>query len=442
MMALLGGPEQAAKVEIAIRELATAHIGFVRIGNPLVSPLSVERLVLQITRGEADEVRRGNVERVLRALIARSDARRQVVVVVEQAETLAPEALEFLHGLPGLSHPSLAPVQVALVGASALGARIADNRTYIIRDPANPAPAIAIRTPAPALRTPWPRASRKEQPRSGVLLLAGVGLCGVAAILFMIRGPFQPDTVPRGPTLPGTLTLTETQAPSPPTASEPQQTAIAAPQALLAAPLTQLVEQQPTEAPPALAQASPQASPAEMPALEPPSPPLAPLLEDAAAARARLYREFTAFLNTRSLGRRLPQAEREALFQEYLARHQATLSSLQTAAPAEVETSRIPGEPRVLLFFASGSDPDRAAAEHQAELLRDRVAGLELLPARVVPAIPTITYEFPADREAALALARTTRAPGGEWQVEDMTASPKRPEPGTIEMWLPRRQGL
>lgn len=439
MMALLGGPKQAAKVEIAIRELAAAHIGFVRISNPLVSPLSLERLVLQITCDKAGKVRRDNTERVLRALIARSDTRRQVVVVVEQAETLAPEALEFLHGLPGLSHPSLAPVQVALVGASALGARIADNRTYIIRDPADPAPATAVRTPTLAMQAPRPHASRKGRPRSEVLLLAGLGSCGVVAILFMIHGPFQPDIIPRSSTPPRTLTPTKTQAPSSPIASEPQQTATAAPQALPVAPLIQPAGQQLTEAPPALAQASPQVAPAELPVFEPPSPPFALPLEDTATARARLYREFTAFLGTRSLGRRLSQTEREALFQEYLARHQVTPSSSQTVAPAEVETSRIPGEPRVLLFFASGSDPDRAAAEHQAELLRDRVAGLELQPAPAVPAIPTIRYEFPADRTAALALAQTARAQGGEWQVEDMTASPKRPEPGTIEMWLPRR---
>lgn len=430
MMALLGGPKQAAEVEIAIRELAAAHIGFVRISNPFVSPMSLKRLVLQIARDETDEARRDNAERVLRALIAQSDARRQVVVVVEQAETLTPKALEFLHGLPGLSHPSLAPVQVALVGAPALGARIADNRTYIIRDPADPAPATAVQAPALALQTPRPCASRKGRPRSEVLFLAGLGFCGVVAILLMIHGPFQPDAIPRSPTPP--RTPTEMQAPSSPGSSEPQQTATAAPQVLPVAPLTQPAGQQPTETPLALAQAPAAGLPV-------PEPPFALPLEDAATARAQLYREFAAFLDTRSLGRRLPQAEREALFQEYLARHQATPSSPQAAALAEVETSRIPGEPRVLLFFASGSDPDRAAAERQAELLRDRVAGLELQPALAVPAIPTIRYEFPADRTAALALARTTRAQSGEWQVEDETASPKRPEPGTVEMWLPRR---
>ena len=438
MMALLGGPKQAARVEIAIRELAGVHIGFIRISNPLAAPLSLERLVLQITRHKADEVRRDKAERVLRALIAQSGTRRQVVVVVEQAETLTPKALEFLHGLPGLSHPSLVPVQVALVGTPELGARLADNRTYIIRDPADPAPATAGQTPIPAAQAPRPSASRKGRPRFEVPLLAGLGLCAVVAILFMIHGPFQPGTIPHSPTPPSTLTPTETQAPSSPTASEPQQTAAAAPQDLPVAPSIQPAGQQPTETPPALAQASPQASPAELPAPEPPASPSTPPLEDAATARARLYREFTAFLNTRSLGRRLLQAEREALFQDYLARHQAAPPSPQTAAPAEVETSRIPGEPRVLLFFASGSDLDRMAAEHQAELLRNRVAGLELQPAPAVPAIPTIRYEFLADRTAAFALAQTTLAQGGEWQVEDMTASPKRPEPGMIEMWLPR----
>lgn len=113
----------------------------------------------------------------------------------------------------------------------------------------------------------------------------------------------------------------------------------------------------------------------------------------------------------------MSQAEREALLQKCLARHQTTLNSAQAAAPAKVDTSRITGEPRVLLFFVAGSDADRAAAEQQAELLWDRVAGLDLQP---VPAVPTIRYDFTADRTAALALAQTTWAPGGKWHVAEM----------------------
>lgn len=434
MFALLRGQKQPAEVENAIRQLAEDQIGFVRVRNPLIAPLSLDRLVLQITGDDADEQWLDNIDRVRRSLVARSTMRRQIVVVVEQAETLTPEALEFLHGLPGLSDPSLAPVQVALVGSSALGARLADSPTYIIHDPAESVPASVSPSPKVISQAVRPSASRNRRPRSVSLLVATLVLAGAGAILFMAYGAFQPDTIPIGPTPAPTLT----QAPSPMIASEPPQTVTAA---LPASPEPQSVPPavQPVAEPsPALEPASPQVPPVEPPIPEPPVPPL----EQAATDRARLYREFTAFLDTSAMGKRLSQTEREALLQEYLARHQTTLSSSQAAgqpsASTEVQVFRIPSEPRVLLFFIAGSDPDLAAAKQEAELLRDRVAGLELQPVSAVPKIPTIRYEFPADRTAALALAETTQAPGGAWQVEDMTASPKRPEPGTIEIWLPR----
>lgn len=435
MFALLRGQKQPAEVESAIRQLAEDQIGFVRVRNPLISPLSLDRLVLQITGDDADDVWLDNIDRVRRSLVARSTMRRQIVVVVEQAETLTPEALEFLHGLPGLSDPSVAPVQVALVGSSALGARLADSSTYIIHDPAESAPASVIPSSKVVSQEIRPSASRNGRPRSKSLLVAALVLAGASSILLLTYGALQPDTVPLGP-MP---TPTMTQAPLPKIASEPPQTVTAA---LPAAPEPQSVPpavQSVAEPTPALEPASPQVLPVVPLIPEPPVPPL----EQAALDRARLYREFTTFLDTSVMGKRLSPTERAALLQEYLARHQATASSSQasgqTVEPTEGQAFRIPGEPRILLFFAAGSDRDLAAAKQQAELLRDRVVGLDLEPVSAVPGFPTIRYEFPADRTAALALAETTQAPGGGWQIEDMTVSPKRLKPGTIEMWLPRR---
>ncbi|MDP9095628.1 MAG: hypothetical protein M3N26_03555 [Pseudomonadota bacterium] len=433
MMALLGGPKQADRVENVIRELATAQIGVVRISNPLVSPLSLERLVLQITRDEVDEVSRDETERVLRALIARSDMRRQVVVVVEQAETLTAEALEFLHGLSGLSHPSLAPVQVALVGSPTLGARIEPYGACIVGDPADLAASTAVQTPTLAMEPVRSRIGTWLGPK---VLLAGLGLGGVAAALFLINGSAQPK-FSSSPPLASRLTPETNQPRSSATAGGTQLTAAATSPPVPAAPLIQPMDQQPsTETLPTPAQSPP---PAELPVAVPPPTPSAPSPEDAATARAALYRKFTAFLGSRSLGKRLSPLEREALFQEYLSRHQGVPSSSQTASSTQTDTSRIPGDPRVLLFFVSGSEPDLSAAQQQADLLWDRVAGLELRPVPDVLSVPTIRYEFPSDRAAALALAQTTRAQGGEWLIEDTTASPKRSGPGTIEMWLPRR---
>ena len=437
MMALLGSTQQAADVETAIREFAEDEIGFIRINNPLGSPLSLERLVLQVTGETADDTTSDDVEKVLRALVARSTMRRRIVLIVEKAETLSAEALEFLHGVSRLSHPSLAFVQVALVGTSALGARIADDRTYLIgRAPDIPPVATtALRAPTLEPRA-WVRSiTIPTRSRSQKLILAGLGLCGVVAVLFMVVGLSQHETTTSSPTLPPTLAPERPLAPplaAPSPTAEPQTIATqASPPAAPVQPAGQLL----TPSPPELAQASPQASPVELPPLPPADPPT----DDAAAARVRLYREFNAFIGSRDLGKRLSEAERQALFQEYLARHQSMPPSAQIASPTELAAPRVSEASQVLLFFAAGSDQDRKAAEQQAELLQDRVASIALRPEADMPAVPTIRYEFPADRAAAFALAQTVSAPRGAWQVEDMTTSPKRSEPGTIEMWLPRR---
>jgi hypothetical protein len=427
MVALLRAQKQPGEVENVMLQLAEDQIGFVRVRNPLITSLSVERLVLQITGDDVGEGLQDNLERVRRALVARSTMGRQIAVVVEQAETLTPEALEFLHGLPGLSDPSLAPVQVALVGSSALGARLADSRAYIIRNPAEAVPASAIPAPTIVPQETRPNVSRKRRPRSEIFLLASLVLFGGGDLVYDLRrGPARyhsawPDARPHADASAFADDHERTTA-------DRHSGSAGVARAAVSSPAVQPV----AELPIALEQASPQVPPLEPPLPEPPMPPL----EQAATDRARLYREFTAFLDTSVIGKRLSRTEREALLQEYLARHQATLSSQtagQTVASTEVQAFRIPGEPRVLLFFAAGSDRDLAAAEREAELLRDRVAGIELQPVSAVPGIPTIRYKFPTDRTAALALAQTTLAPGGAWQVEDTTTSPKRPEPGTIE---------
>ena len=474
VMALLGGSTQFDKVAAAIKELASGQIGFIRIGSPLGLTLSLEQLVTQICGGRADDDR-DPAEGVLRALIARSDMRRQLVVIVEQAETLSPEALEFLHGLPEMGHPSLALVQVALVGGAAFGARIADQRIYVIGGSAAPAAPAAILPPTVAVAAKSPEVARPGRRGAERYVLAGLGVCAVGAVLFML-GVFQPGATPPVPATTRVLApivadaapaVAVAQPPSAPSAAEvapapvaagmepsvaapsvapvsppiaavaepsvaaPQQAAASAPeQAAAAAKPGPSGGQQVTALTPEATDASPRAAAAV------PAPPVQPVVEDAATARARLYREFIAFTGSRGLGRRLSPAERAALFQEYLARRQGA-PALPAAGAAE--SSRIPGDPHLLVLFAAGSDADREAAEQQGELLQDRVAGLELEAQAEVPSVPTIRYAFAADRPAALALAEIVPAQGGTWQVEDMTATPNRAVPGTIELWLPRR---
>ena len=442
MMAVIAAPDRTPSVETTIGDFANDPVGFVRVGNPLALPLSLDRLVLQITSDELDE-RLDSAERVLRALIARSETRRQVVVVVEQAETLVPEALNFLYGLQRLTHPRLALLQVALLGTEALRQQIAGKPTCLIAEPADALPAAATRLPAPSPHPTLPVAVDKA-PSSRRFLFAAVGACAVVVLLIASYGSLRPKVIATASSPP---TASGTQLPPPPVAERPQPAA-------MAEPAQPAAVDRPSQAPTAAVPTEPApfvVEPLPTTGAIPPAPPGAasPLPEvstsangsapeTAASARARLYREFNAFIGSRGLGKRLSQTEREALFQEYLAQHQSPPPK-PAARPVGADSERGLGGSHILLFFAAGSEPDHAAAEQEAALLSNRVAKLELMPASDIPARPTIRYAFAADRTAAFTLAQTTDVQGGEWQVEDVTADTGHHEPGTLEIWLPRR---
>jgi len=477
-IAMLGGPEQAVLLDEALAGLGAGAPATMRVCNPLTTPLSLERIMLQLAPvdGEpepgddagpgvasGDDSPNASTRRVLRAMMARLSGQPALLVIVEQAHTLTAPALAFLQLLPELRHPGLPSVHVAFVGSSAFRALLADPRFRTIAGhlerplpdaPADPASSLASVAPAaiapasvaaasiasepgmPAgthtgAPTETPLALGRRLPRPAILG-AGIAAAALAGVLLLNTGPrsssapapipattaaLAPAATPRT-----TAALPAQQPAQPPAAPAPEvQPPITRPAPAPAPP--------PLAAPPASAFADPPPGPVPetIPASEPPTPVQAPAPEEAAAARARLFREFDAFVRARGLSGRLSRANREALFQEYLVRRQAP-----PAAPLEAE---------VTLLFQAGSVGSETLANQNAALLRPQVRGLVMRDAAGGPPVPTVRYFYAADRDTALRLAGATPLPGREWQVVDLTAAADKPAPTTIEMWLPAPRG-
>src|SRR5690242_11031379 len=96
--------------------LAEHPVRFIRVGNPLTSPLTLRRVLLQIGCTEQAGLDQGDAESVLEALRARRGIETQVVLVIEQAETLQPQALSVLQLLPGVSDRNSPSLQLLFAG--------------------------------------------------------------------------------------------------------------------------------------------------------------------------------------------------------------------------------------------------------------------------------------------------------------------------------------
>lgn len=113
----------------AARSAAGASVQFLRLGNPLSSPLTLGRILIQLGSSEQDGADDAELDAALRAVRAgRHSQAETVVIAVEEAETLQPPALSLLGLLPANSDPGLLRLQVLLVGGPSLLALLARER--------------------------------------------------------------------------------------------------------------------------------------------------------------------------------------------------------------------------------------------------------------------------------------------------------------------------
>lgn len=453
----LGGPEDAAAVRHAVDALDRDSVAAIRIGNPLTVPLSLERIMLQLALDDGDALPGDDAGRVLRAVVAHS-AGRPLLLVVEQAQTLTTRALDFLQLLPGLRHAGVPSIQVLFVGTAEFAALLQDPRFSAIRRHVPELPAEFVEAESEALP---PAIQPMIQPRPRRRYLA-VGVGGAALVVLVAAMLSRPP--PSVPALPAPTPAVEALAPVRTEAAKPVEPAAAAlpgPAPVNApvvapvnAPVNAPVDKPVEAAVDAPAEPSVEASveaytpsPAADAALAaPPLLPAEPGPEDAAAARARLFGEFNAFVEARGLSDRLSRSDRKELFQEYLARRYADAAARPATEPARAAAGRpqlasLPGGPSVVVFFQSGSATSEASATRDVGLLQDRASAVLMRPTFDSPPMPTIRFYRAADRDAAASLAAALAAPGTEWRIEDRSGGAEQGVQLPVEVWLPREPG-
>jgi len=135
---LLGsGPAHEEAVRSLLATLAPGA-RVIRVGNPLRSPLTIERILIQGGRIETGLLPDDVAEQALQRLCQRRDGESRVVLVIEQAETLDTSALRILSRLvaPG-GRPSLgaaALLHVVFVGQPSFKQLVKDKAATAIRD--------------------------------------------------------------------------------------------------------------------------------------------------------------------------------------------------------------------------------------------------------------------------------------------------------------------
>ena len=120
--AILAYDEAARQTALAtaLEGLERGGAYVVRIANPLRTPLTIERILIQLAGFRSEPIETEDTDRLMRALIARlHTGRERLVLSVEQADTLHPLALILLDQIARPLAPGGAAPQVLLVGTPA-----------------------------------------------------------------------------------------------------------------------------------------------------------------------------------------------------------------------------------------------------------------------------------------------------------------------------------
>ncbi len=270
------------------------------------TPASPAQLTLQNIAFQAGlDVPDGEIDAaaMFDTLQAHQPASGQTVLIVEGAETLTAEALEFFEHA---ATPSPSPMQLVLIGRSfaSILARegelphlwaIVQDAVAIPRAPPSPVQSPAAGDASCAGTAPFP-AYVVKRPQVPVARKVGLAVAIMAAGAALYATPWFNQTPPHDPPLPATV-ASMAAVPVPPKLAEPAQPVPAPP-------------------PPEMRVEPPQR--AETPVVLPAAPPQAPADE----TRQLLRQRFDAFLDQAGRDAALMTYEqRNALFEKYLASH-------------------------------------------------------------------------------------------------------------------------
>ena len=165
---LLAGCPQSARV--------------VRVGNPLRSPLTIERILIQAGKEEVGLLTDDAADEAIQRLCQRRSGETQVILVIEQAETLGLGALRTLSRLIApngrVAGGDFAPLHLVLTGAPSFKHMLADPLAATLRVAAEAAPLprampqVAAPAAAPAPVQAAPEGAPAPRPTHSIPILA------------------------------------------------------------------------------------------------------------------------------------------------------------------------------------------------------------------------------------------------------------------------------
>jgi hypothetical protein len=420
---------RSAGIEAAAVAMANGSVASVRVGNPLASPLTLQRILFQMDLdGGEDDADADDEARLVRLLEKRRGAQDRIVLVVERAETLDPAAL------PQLQRIASAPgaVHILFVGGPAFwllleDAELAPLRRALTGQGTEPA-AVALPIPVIAFPVAPVRLSASAIPDRPVDPMAGprpamsarsgrrwwiVGAVGAVAIVASsVAAVFAPGglfyyAVPQRDMPPPPGEAADLVQPPVPLRLAPSTPPVTAPAP--ASPSWQVM----TPVLPTTVQAGPLA-PLASPALPPP-------------ARSEPTRSPNAPGDDPDA---LTDAQRDAQSEQSPSWRPRDAALL--APPSSLEG-------RVVIHYRSGSGSGEVEAARLAAVAAPLAAKVQTRMVADTPSAPVIRFFHPEDAERARHLADALGGSGPRWDVRDFSSFRPSPSPGTVEVWTPAR---
>lgn len=505
--------ERAADLNAVLAELRPPQVRVIRVGNPLRSPLTLERILIQVAGPEGEVFGGDDARLIVRAIAEQQGQESHVILVIEQADTLHIKVLRSLQAMsPYFTQDGIPTLQILFVGRPAFLALLAGVELTPLRedlgfedsiaapvpgaamaDPPAPSPAPVAPEVLTVLRTKPPRPDTREADAA-----TEPAATSPPAMLTPASLPPAPSAPPKAPLpeaaaapTPGELDIPQPVAHVPeewdvPDDVEPEDddsdlagyapppvarrrgtlflrvlvalailfgTAFAAFFGLRALFYRDVPDRpalssrgpassQPSARPAPSGAAGPLAAdpqPAPAPPVSPASPlptvvtPAPPAGMPSTEQAARMRRDFDAFLagSGRNVAA-LTEAQRSALFDEYLAWRSHGLATSTTPPPAS-------GQQRIVIHVPAGSPALDALSARLVSVLEQKPGTVETRHVPDAPGRPSVRYFYPEDEAAARQTAASMTDTGLNWGVQDFSTFQPRPSRGTIEVWLPGR---
>lgn len=415
---------RVAGLKAAAAAMMKEGAALVRVGNPLNSPLTLHRILIQIgldgqdaNGGEDDDAR-------LLQLLTNQGTQGRTVLEVEQAETLDPAALLSLQRLastPGsvvvlfigaptfwalLDGTGLAPLRQALAGQRT---QPADAPLAAVIPPLMPSVPLAAHVspnpsvgPAPEFLPATPAQSGRRWWIAGAVGLVTTVILGTAAVLAP-GGLFYYSTPHR-------------QAAAPPDITAVQQTPVM-PQAAPPVPVTAAIVGLPAAPGSQVAPSTPHA-----PA---PSP---------SAARAETPQTYLRSGPAQSWDVPGHSADVPTDAQRNSRSGQLPAWQLPGMLPSAAPSS--PGG-RVVIHYRDGSATGGAEADRLATAAAPFADKVQTRAVADTPSAPVIRFFHAEDAARARQLAWALRGSRPGWDIKDFSSFRPSPSTGTIEVWTP-----